>query len=497
MSLGAALRRVLLVGPLERKVSLAALGSCALLGASQLGWLPGTRYAWAFNLWAYLPPAAGAALGAAAFALTWASAREAVSGLALDVAQRLRRLPGPAVEAGALLALGALLWLLRERFLLGDSAILFFAVRQGLSFNFPEVGVTWIWQLLWGLRQSVPQLTSLALLSCAAGVLSAWLLLRASRHLAPGRLAPLAVLFALSGGLVRVFAGHIEVYSVLLAALCAYLWAALACLRGRSPQWAAALALGIAIWAHVAAVCLLPSLLLLPRLSRPGAPWRTLVAPALANGALAGVPLLAFLAGAALLGDAQPLERLAERVVEVLGGSPDPDARRWWVRGWGGEPSIGTDVVFLSRAQLKYLANASHLLAPATLPVLAAFALAAPRRFLATPPATFLACAGLPLVAYAFLLRPFWGPFDWDLFSMTALFLSLLASHLLLTSLGAEALRQVLPWLVGFQLLFVTIPFLVVGTVEGRSEGPFRRGAWKYDLQKPATPPPPHVAPWL
>jgi hypothetical protein len=191
------------------------------------------------------------------------------------------------------------------------------------------------------------------------------------------------------------------------------------------------------------------------------------------------------------------MERMTSRVVEVLGGNPDPTARRWWVRGFGGAPSVGTDVVLLSRAQLKYLANAAHILAPATLPVLVAFALAAPRRFVATPAAAFLGAAALPLTAYAFLLRPFWGPFDWDLFSLTALCLSLLAAHLLLTSLRARELRLVLPWLTGFQLLFVTLPFLLAGAVDGRGDGPFRRGAWKFDLQKAGTPPPAHVAPWL
>jgi hypothetical protein len=489
--------RRLELAPSPRRISQAALCTWALLVAAQLGWLPFSARAWAFRLWPYLP-AVGVACGALALALCHARVREAVSQRLRGAGQRLRVLPPAAVEAAALLAFGALAWALRERFLLGDSGILFYSLRDGRAFEFPEVGATWILQWLVGLRtHGIAPLLSLAASSCAAGVLTLWLLLRAARHLAPERLAPAAVLFVLSGGMVRVFAGHIEVYALLLAAASGYVFAALAFLRGRCPASAPAAALGIAIWTHAAAVCLLPSLLLLPRLRSPGHSWGALVLPALRSAALAALPLLAFLLASAWLGDGADVERLAAKTVEVLGGSPDPQARRWWVRGFGGAPSIGTDVVLLSRAQLKYLANAAHLLAPATLPVLAAFALAAPRGFVATPAAAFLGCACIPLVAYAFLLRPFWGPYDWDLFSLTALLLSLLAAHLLSTWLRADALRQLLPWLVGFQLLFVTLPFLLLGVVEGRGEGPFRRGAWKHDLQKPATPPPPHIAPWL
>jgi hypothetical protein len=439
------------------------------------------------------------AFAGAALALCPTTVRAALSEAVLALARRARRLPAAVLEAAVLGALWACLWLLRERFMLGDSALLLLAARAGWSFSFPEVGATWVYHLAASLRSShgVDPFAALGMIACAAGAATTWLLLRASRHLAPAGMAPLAVLFVLSGGILRVFAGHIEVYAVLLLAASGYLWAALAFLRGRCAAWLPALALGLAVWTHAAAVCLLPSLLLLPRLRRPETRWPELVVPALAHAALAGLPLLAFLAAMALLGSPADLERLTDRVLEVLGGKPDPEARRWWVRGWGGAPSIGTDVVFLSRAQLKYLLNASHILAPAALPVLVAFALAAPRRFLATPAATFLCAAALPLVAYAFLLRPFWGPFDWDLFSLTALCLSLLSAHLLLVSLRGAQLRLLLPWLVGFQLLFVTLPFLLAGATSGRGDGPFRRGAWKYDLQKAGTPPPPHVAPWL
>ena len=39
----------------------------------------------------------------------------------------------------------------------------------------------------------------------------------------------------------------------------------------------------------------------------------------------------------------------------------------------------------------------------------------------------FLLAANVPLLVYALTLRPIWGPFDWDLFAITAFFLAALA----------------------------------------------------------------------
>ena len=164
--------------------------------------------------------------------------------------------------------------------------------------------------------------------------------------------------------------------------------------------------------------------------------------------------------------------RAFDTAIQVPGQNVDRDARRWWVRGWGGSPSIGTDYVFLSLPHIKYLVNASYVLAPSATACLLVFGVASPRVFLATDHARFLGAASVPLVMYACLLRPFWGPFDWDLFALTAMLLALLAAHLLATRLPALVFRHMAAWLIGFQLLFVSVPFLSIGVATTRDAGP-------------------------
>ena len=113
---------------------------------------------------------------------------------------------------------------------------------------------------------------ALQLALCASGALALLCVWRAGRYLAPGHGAGVALLI-LSGGLLRVFAGHVEVYGFLLAAAGAYLWSALAHLAGRASWTTPCLALGVAVWLHPSAVALLPSLVLLLHrtpLPRPG-----------------------------------------------------------------------------------------------------------------------------------------------------------------------------------------------------------------------------------
>jgi hypothetical protein len=189
---------------------------------------------------------------------------------------------------------------------------------------------------------------------------------------------------------------------------------------------------------------------------------------------------------------------MVERFLEIAGlRTHEPGLVRWWVRGWGSYESIGTDVVFLSRAHLKYLANAFYLLAPGTVPLLVALALRAPRSLAATPTARFLLAAALPLVVYAGVDRPFWGPYDWDLFSIPVLCLSCLAVHALCLRLSRRALGHLLAWVVGFQLAFVGVPFLLAGALEVRPAGPFFPRGPLVDLPRAATPPPDDLAPWL
>jgi len=481
------------------RISAACFASWCLLTAAQRGWVPGTRFAWAFNLWGYLPEWVGFALACGALVLGSARVRAALASEAEALQARVARGPQLAV---AFLGYGALLlafWTLRERLFLGDSGLLVTNAQVGSSFIFPEMGTTFLMRAgaRLGRALHVGPHPPIQLGISLCGTLAVAFLLRAARHLAPTDGARIAVVgLVLSGGLLRVFAGHIEVYAPLVAAVSAYFWLALECLAGRRGLAAPCLALGVAICLHAAGVCLLPSLLVLAALVRQVRERTARTAVQIA--VLTAAPTLVLLLGIAFFAPARDFAVAWEKALQILGRASSPDAVRWWVRGWGGAPSIGTDVVWLSWPHLKYLVNAGHVLVPATVPTLLVLALSAPRRLVASPTAVFLGTAAIPCLIYATLLRPFWGPFDWDLFCLTGLVLALLAGHLLAVGLDAERFRHVVTWLIGFQLLFVGIPFLAIGVGVTRPVGPFVPENFQHiDLVPAGTPPPEHLAPWL
>jgi hypothetical protein len=475
-------------------MSLGLLAAWSLLAASQLGWLPITRTAWAFDLWSYLPEWAAWLLAAASLSLCAPRVRGA---LAAGFAAAARRFPaGGAGEAAACALVAFAFWLLREQVLTGDSGVLVTAANSGNEFVFPEVGATFLLRSALQLARAhdLDPVASMRVLACVSGGLATWLLLRVARELVPGAAAAAVVLLLFSGGFARIFAGRIEVYAPLMAAVLAYLWTALRALRGAGGLALPALCLGVAIWLHAAAGLLGPSLLALGVLRsgrrRGRGAWRE----AAASVSLAAAPLVGFLVVQSLVGGTTAALGAWTRVLEILGRGGEAGATRWWVRGWGGAPSIGTDVVWLSRPHLKYLVNAFSLLVPTCLPGLAFLLVRRPRTLLAGATGHWLAIAALPLCLYATALRPFWGPWDWDLFALTALVLTCLCIRALAPLKLAPGL---LAACIGFQLCFVGIPFLWIGTGSPRDVGPFGFRSFDYDLRQPARPPPERIAPWL
>ncbi len=479
-------------------MSLVATCAWVLLVAAQVGWFPGSRFAWAFGLWRYLPHTLSVALAGLSLALCHRSVRTALVDLAGRAGSGLARLPQPARAVLLTVGVALSLWALRERQLSGDSPLLLLAVRHGYRFVFPDTGATW---LLGGVVALADHLAvrpgpAAQSWSCIWGGLTVLLLAGAAKHLAP-RNGPTAAMLLLSGGLLRVFAGHVETYPVLLAMAAAYLWGAFSHLSGRTSLAAPCLALGGAVWVHASALCLVPSLAWLLWNTPHEAAARLNIRRVALGLALTALPMTVFIGTLLATEGTGALADALAKANEILGQSSDPAATRWWVRGFGGEPSIGTDVVLLSRAQLKYLINAAHLLTPVALPVIAAIGVAAPRALVATPGARFLSIACAPMVLYAFALRPFWGPYDWDLFSLSALMLSALAAHLLALRLDAGEFRSVGVVLIGLAWLFVTLPFLTIGAVEVREAGPFAVSFREYDTRKPLQPAPDWLTPWL
>jgi hypothetical protein len=475
-------------------MSLGLFAAWSLLAALQQGWLPFARGAWAFNLWGYLPGWAPWWLGAVSLSLCAAPVRVAISRRLLGSAGRAGG--RPLGEAAACAALTVALWLVRERSLSGDSAVLVTVAHSDHSFIFPEVGATALLRAIARLAPvlGVDAIGAMQALSCACGGAALWLLLRVARELAPGASAAVVALLMLSGGLARIFAGRIEVYAPLLVAVLAYLWLALRALRGEGSTTLPGLCLGVAIWVHASAVLLLPSLIALVAL-RSSAPrgrdaWREIGSLLL----LAGAPLALFLVVHTALAGSRSLVEAWLRVSEILGRGGAEGGTRWWLRGWGGAPSIGTDLVWLSAPHLKYLSNSFTLLLPSLLPALAFLLLRRPRALVAGAQGRWLATGAAPLVVYAVALRPFWGPWDWDLFALTALLLGCLCLH----ALASLRLKQGLAVAcIGFQLCFVGIPFLWVGAGNPREVGPFGFSGFDYDLRLPGREPAERLRPWL
>lgn len=491
------------VGRPDLVESLVALTVVGFLAAVSLGAVPPLAYHWGLNLWSYLPSGWVAALASLAVGVSIGPLRRWLGARLQPLWREAAELP-PRLSAVLLFAIAVgLLFQFRERAMYGDSLLILLWGIGDFAFVVPDLGATFLTGRL--LRLAVAIGVDPALLFQSASVLLGGvtlLLVRAGMaRLWPGHVATAVVLVA-GTGLMRVFAGHIEVYAVQLPAVVAYLWAALARVDGRAPWWLPCLALGFAIWVHLSVVLLLPSLLALAWLVRDEAGPASFLAQATRHVAVAAVPGLVFFAGLGVTGDLLPaIEAQLPKVMQILGLGPEAveeGGKRWWVRGWGGEPSIGTDVVFLSPAHLKYLFNAAFLLAPVTLP-LALWGLARRGRLAwADPKARFLLAVAAPLVLYPMVLRPFWGPYDWDLFSISAVAIGFVAVRLLALWPEADRRSGRLAWAIAVQLAFVGIPFLVMNALDLVPAGPFASFRMlTIDIVEPLARPNPDIAPWL
>ncbi|MCH2184583.1 hypothetical protein MK280_01795, partial [Myxococcota bacterium] len=190
-------------------------------------------------------------------------------------------------------------------------------------------------------------------------------------------------------------------------------------------------------------------------------------------------------------------DRLLAKMLEIAGIQPAALAKSWWVRFSSNDaiPGVGLDYVFFSAAHLKYLANAFHVLAPAGLLILVISLVRTPREFL-SPKSLFLGSAAAATGIYATLVRPFWGPFDWDLFALTGLFLGALAAQVLAGAPARGFFKEIVAVAVGFQLVYIGLPFVLLAAIETRPAGPFATDVFPTEFFRGAPSPPP-LLPWL
>jgi hypothetical protein len=452
------------------------VAACLALIPVEFGWAPWLRHAWALDLWQYLPEWLSALLALSLLALCVARVRERIA----HTARAALALGGDRLTTRlswlALLALPVVFWLLRERRLYGDSGILLFNAAAGSLFLFPDIGATYLFQLCHRLAASQNwhvQDVAQAAVALAGGATVACFL-QVGRHLAssPAR-GVLTTALILSGGVLRVLSGHVEVYAFLLVCAGGYLWSALAYLHGRASFLWPAVAAGIGVWMHLSAIFLLPSLVALLALGPPpharSLPWARV-----ATGLLvAAAPTALFLDSMWILGRDAELEQAWQTMLRWTGVEPSPFGHEAFLRGWLSGPGQGTRYVILSVPHLKYLANAFFLLIPSAFPIALGFAFLSPRRLVATPEAIVLSTASLSLLVYAGVVRPVWGPYDWDLFGLTAAVVATLAMYLVMQTLDGTTLMHFGVLTAGAALLLVTIPFIAIGIAPAHSVGPF------------------------
>ena len=212
---------------------------------------------------------------------------------------------------------------------------------------------------------------------------------------------------------------------------------------------------------------------------------------------VAALPIVAFLAAMAVLGHTAELAQALETLRRWSGIEPSPVGHEAFLRGPFAASGAGTRYAILSAGHVKYLANAFFLLAPQALPVLAGFLLLAPRRLAASRDVVFLGVAALFMVLYALIVRPVWGPYDWDLFSLTALALATLAATLLVRSMPDPPLGELGVLLVCGTLLLVTIPFVAIGIAPAQPAGPFAFGVESAPGESPVDAFERNLGPWL
>ncbi len=167
-----------------------------------------------------------------------------------------------------LLPYAAALWLLRARTqLLGDGTVWLATARTGEHRAYSEPLFAALWHAFADLVRRTgraPDAHSMSLFSVICGVAAALVLAGLAKEIAPpkGRtLAPLALLLTL--GISQLYFGYIESYGAAAVFILLYLWLALRRARGADPPWVAAAALALAIAAHLSALYLVPSYVLL------------------------------------------------------------------------------------------------------------------------------------------------------------------------------------------------------------------------------------------
>lgn len=459
------------------------LSSGALLGAAVVaGFLP-VYHLWGINHLSYLSRSASLVLVLLSLAMLSPPLQRGTLRLAspiiIPIARRLpswmRRWWWCVVPFCSFL----LFWGLRSRTSLGgDGMLLIQALELGRAFRWTEPLSHYLYTSLHALGSGIgwanPML-AYSLGNCVAGVLFVGIVLLMSRDMGEGAGAR-AVIFSslVASGAVQLFFGHVENYSFFYLACLVFLWVGMRVCLGRSSTAQAALALSLAITLHLAALCLVPSLVLLAvselrRGERSTA--KSLVGSVIA---LLTPPLL--VAGWFALTGIRPGD-IDRPTVELL------------LPLFGGE---GTAYALLSPRHLLDLLNEYLLVCWPAIPLLAARLVyrspldrGKPALRRALP---FLVACGILFGVFSLIVNPSLGMArDWDLFAVVGLPWLLVALSLFVGDEARSGDYATAVFAVAAVALVVTIPWILTNADEERSVARFRESL-DYYADLPLTP---------
>lgn len=166
-------------------------------------------------------------------------------------------------------ALAVFFWIYRSQFYSGDGDQLTRMVEGGIWLVQTELISHAVFQAAYHLLRpwGWDGLSAINLVSCVAGAVSVWILLRFHHEFVGGN--PLwALLLFFSSGFTLYCNGHTEYYTLFLMTLFYYGYAAVGYLHGRGSSLRAAVAFSVAGWMHLGIFFALPTLLLLPIFKR-------------------------------------------------------------------------------------------------------------------------------------------------------------------------------------------------------------------------------------
>ena len=362
--------------------------------------------------------------------------------------------PPPAAPTGRFIALALLampvFWafrLVHTRW--GDAYIL----TNAIPFPDPALRLVYTWQApltvlwhakLWELGQRLWQwpdaFPAYAITSVAAGAVYVFAVLQLAWEV--GRSRGQRLLMAgllLSLGMMQLFFGYVENYTLPAAAIMLFLWLAARTLVGKTPLWITAAALGFVNALHPSTLNLAPALLLLTALSARRSGWPRSLLQTAAPLLLIGLGVVAMM-------------ETGGHGLQTLFSSDRPGGGdgRWLAPLWATTTRWEHYTMF-SWEHLLDIVNQQLLSAPVSLAAVL-LCLAAARGQVkalldsAAPAHTgfgrFLAVAAAGSLLFILLWNPdYGGQRDWDLFSLSSLPLTALAGLLLGRSLSDERAR--------------------------------------------------------